>query len=289
MRENKGIGFKDEARLCFEKLAIHICQALEDLEQAYPLDDSKPPGCFERMSWQREPSHDEQEGDPGGGVRALLKGRLFEKAGVNVSTVRGRLTPEFAQEIQGADENDRSFWASGLSLVLHPYSPHIPPVHMNVRHIITQRAWFGGALDLNPIRPYSEDTELFHAALSDLCARYDPNYYPCFRAWCDRYFLNSHRGEPRGVGGIFFDHLEGTKAFAFARGVAEDFLTIYEPLIRRHWDKPWTAEDRHYQLIRRGRYVEFNLLYDRGTRFGLMTGGDPEAILMSLPPQAAWL
>jgi coproporphyrinogen III oxidase len=218
-----------------------------------------------------------------------MRGRVFEKVGVNVSTVWGELSPEFAKAIPGA-EAERRFWASGISLVAHLRSPHCPPAHMNTRHIRTARAWFGGGADLNPIYPDEADTAAFHARLRAACDASDPTWYPRYKAWADEYFFIPHRNEARGVGGIFYDYLEDDieQAFAFTRSVGEAFLDIYPQLIRRHMDRPWTAEERQHQLVRRGRYVEFNLLYDRGTQFGLRTGGNPEAILMSLPPAVAW-
>jgi coproporphyrinogen III oxidase len=220
---------------------------------------------------------------------ASMRGRVFEKVGVNVSTVWGSFRPEFAAQIPGADA-DPSFWASGISLVAHPRSPHVPPAHMNTRHIQTARAWFGGGADLNPIVPDDADTEVFHRRLQEACDAFDADYYPRFKAWAEEYFYLPHRDEHRGVGGIFFDYLEGDleQRFAFTRAVGEAFLDVYPCLVLRHMDRSWTAEERVHQLQRRGRYVEFNLLYDRGTQFGLRTGGNPEAILMSLPPVATW-
>jgi coproporphyrinogen III oxidase len=270
-------------RQWFEQLRDRICAALEALEDAVagPDHERLPPGRFELRPWPREGG--------GGGVMGLLRGRVFEKAGVNVSTVWGELAPAFARQIPGAEDNPR-FWASGISLVLHPRSPHVPPVHMNTRHIQTAKAWFGGGADLNPITPDAADTAAFHARLRAACDAFDPGHYERFKAWADEYFFLPHRGEHRGVGGIFYDYLEGDleRHFAFTRAVGEAFLDIYPQIVRRHLDRPWTAAERAHQLERRGRYVEFNLLYDRGTQFGLKTGGNPEAILMSLPPIVTW-
>lgn len=272
------------ARQWFDSLRERICAAFEQLEgENNPPDGAAAPapGRFERRAWERA--------DGGGGVTATLRGRVFEKVGVNVSTVWGAFSPEFARNVPGADA-DPHFWASGISLVAHPRNPHVPPVHMNTRHIRTTRAWFGGGADLNPIRPDAEDTAAFHARLQAACDAHDPEHYPRFKAWADEYFWLPHRQEHRGVGGIFYDYLEGNPeaAFAFTRDVGLAFLDVYPAIVRRHMDRPWTEEDRAFQLFRRGRYVEFNLLYDRGTQFGLKTGGNPEAILMSLPPLVAW-
>ncbi len=277
------MALRDRARDWFEGLRDRICAEFETIEDEFAGRDcdTLAPGRFEKTPWDRP--------EGGGGVMGLMRGRVFEKVGVNVSTVHGAFKPEFAKQIPGADENP-SFWASGISLVAHPRSPHVPPVHMNTRHIQTQKVWFGGGADLNPITPDDEDTAAFHARLKAACDRHDPGHHEKFKKWADDYFFLPHRNEHRGVGGIFYDYLDDDPEahFAFTREVGEAFLDIYPKIVRRHLNRHWTAEERAHQLFRRGRYVEFNLLYDRGTQFGLKTGGNTEAILMSLPPEVTW-
>jgi coproporphyrinogen III oxidase len=275
---------KDRARRWFESLRNDICAAFEAIEADYEGPADLPPGRFERRPWERP------EDNGGGGVMSIMKGRVFEKVGVNISTVHGAFSEGFAKQIPGADANP-AFWASGISLVAHMRSPKIPAVHMNTRHIVTTKAWFGGGSDLNPPLPDDKDTADFHAAFKAACDRADPAYYEKYKKWCDEYFFNKHRTRARGVGGIFFDYLDSgdwEADFAFVQDVGRAFLDIYPKLVRRHMHESWTTEDRETQLIYRGLYAEFNLVYDRGTKFGLETGGNVDAILMSLPPEAKW-
>jgi coproporphyrinogen III oxidase len=284
---------QDLAAIWFSSLRDRICSAFERLEDdlAGTEHAGLPAGRFEQQSWQR-PDATAADGMGGGGVMSVMRGRVFEKVGVNISTVHGAFSPEFRKQIPGAGETGQ-FWASGISLVAHLRSPLVPAVHMNTRHIVTSHAWFGGGADLTPMfmEAHDQDKADFHAALQGACDRFDPEYYPRFKKWCDEYFYLPHRQEPRGVGGIFYDTLntgDWNRDFGFTQAVGEAFLAIYPEIVRRHMNLGWSAEQRRQQLIRRGRYVEFNLLYDRGTTFGLKTGGNTEAILMSMPPEVLW-
>lgn len=269
------------ARDWFEGLRDRICASFEAIEAEAGSD-----ARFAFLPWDRA-DHGGEAG--GGGVRGVMRGRVFEKVGVNVSTVGGVFEADFARTIHGASENPQ-FFATGISLVAHMSNPHVPAVHMNLRCLATTRRWFGGGADLNPPIPHDEDTAEFHAALKSACEAHDSGDYPRFKAWADDYFFIPHRGVARGVGGIFFDHLENgfEPDFAFVRGVGEAFLEVFPRIVRRRRATAFDEADRARQLAWRGRYAEFNLVYDRGTLFGLKTGGNIDAILMSLPPVATW-
>ena len=277
-------GFSVRVADWFEKLRDNICGAFETIEseaEDSPLSD-QPSGHFQRKNWIR--------GGGGGGQISVMHGRVFEKVGVNISVVHGQFAEDFRAQIPGAAD-DGQFWVGGISLVAHPQNPFVPAAHMNTRFVITSTAWFGGGGDLTPLKPAPKQAKTFHADLKACCERHDTDYYPKFKQWCDDYFYLKHRDEPRGAGGIFFDYLDSGDReadFSFTRDVGSSFAVSYANIVRQTMNNHFTEEDRHYQLVRRGRYVEFNLLYDRGTSFGLKTGGNIEAILMSLPPEVRW-
>lgn len=269
---------KHLAATWFKDLQEQICTAFEKIDGG---------AVFNFNKWNRD-------GDmlQGGGRSAVMKGDVFEKVGVNFSEVYGTFSEDFAKNIPGAGESNGKFWASGISLVAHMRSPLVPAAHMNTRMIATSKTWFGGGADLTPIFEDETDTRDFHAALKQCCDRHDDRYYPEFKEWCDKYFYLPHRDEPRGIGGIFYDYLDRKgwgDDFEFTQDVGKTFKDVYCALVERSKDKDWTQEQREAQLIKRGRYVEFNLLYDRGTQFGLKTGGNTEAILMSMPPEVKWV
>lgn len=273
---------REQAASWFQELRDQICESYEILEQEYSKQNDLKPGKFERKVWRRAGG--------GGGQISIMRGNLFEKVGVNISTVHGEFTEEFRKKIPGADDNPE-FYATGISLVSHMASPLVPAAHFNTRYIETTKSWFGGGGDLTPMFEDSDEAQRFHKAFKETCDKHDTSYYDKFSKACDEYFYLKHRKEPRGIGGIFYDYLNNgnfNDDFEYTKDIGKTFKDIYPQLITAKMHLPWTSQQREQQLIKRGRYVEFNLLYDRGTTFGLQTGGNVEAILMSLPPEVRW-
>jgi coproporphyrinogen III oxidase len=292
MTENR----KQIAADWFRDIRDQICSAFEKMEDDLTGGPKAhlPAGRFVRTPWNRPETNEPNETGSilnGGGEMSVMKGRVFEKVGVNISVVHGKFSDTFAKQIPGAEESNGEFWAGGISLVAHMHSPLVPAVHMNTRMVMTSKAWFGGGGDLTPMYPDDKDTADWHAGWQECCDAHDPAYYPKFKKWCDDYFFLPHRNEPRGIGGIFYDYVDTgnwENDLAFTQDVGKTFARLYPEIARRRMNDDWTAEQREHQLIRRGRYVEFNLLYDRGTMFGLKTGGNTDAILMSMPPEVKW-
>ncbi|MEM7618749.1 MAG: oxygen-dependent coproporphyrinogen oxidase [Pseudomonadota bacterium] len=286
---------KQEAKDWFQTLRNEICSEFEKIESELTgtkFKDNKT-GQFERKPWNRKNTDEPNESGSiliGGGEVSIMRGRVFEKVGVNISTVHGKFSEEFASKIPGADKSDGEFWASGISLVAHMQSPLVPAIHMNTRMIVTSKGWFGGGMDLTPMIPNEQNKKDFHQANKECCNRHEVANYDELKEWCDKYFYLPHREEARGDGGIFYDYFEHDwqSDFDFTQDVGKTFNRIYPELVRRTMNDDWTNEQREAQLIKRGRYVEYNLLYDRGTQFGLKTGGNTEAILMSMPPEVKW-
>jgi len=291
---------KELAANWFQNLRDQICAEFEEIEDELVGGNKADlsAGRFERTPWDRVKTDQPNETGSilnGGGVMSVMRGRVFEKVGVNFSQVHGTFAPEFAEKIPGAKESDGEFWACGISVVSHPQSPLVPAAHMNTRMIVTSKGWFGGGADLTPMKENAEDTAEFHAVLKANCDAHDKSYYPKHKEWADEYFYLPHRDEPRGVGGTFYDYLDSSDSggdwdadFSYTKGTGLAFKDGYSGIVRKHMNREWTTEEREHQLVRRGRYVEYNLLHDRGTQFGLKTGGNTEAILMSMPPEVKW-